>query len=43
MLRHDQRLGDMAGGNAVCASTVRRWVMEVIRLLSAVHRAWTAR
>lgn len=35
VLRHDQRLADMAGGNAVSASTVRRWVMEVIRLLSA--------
>ncbi|MFM9631042.1 MULTISPECIES: transposase family protein [Streptomyces] len=35
MLRHDQRLADMAGGNAVSASTVRRWVMEVIRLLFA--------
>ena len=31
VLRHDQRLADMAGGNAVSASTVRRWVMEVIR------------
>ncbi|MET8558858.1 hypothetical protein ABZV64_28440 [Streptomyces sp. NPDC004959] len=36
VLRHDQRLADMAGGNAVSASTVRRWVMEVIRLLSPV-------
>ncbi|WP_415954418.1 transposase family protein [Streptomyces sp. KLOTTS4A1] len=35
VLRHDQRLRDMAGGNAVSASTVRRWVMEVLRLLSA--------
>ncbi|WP_327690779.1 hypothetical protein OG870_07365 [Streptomyces sp. NBC_00461] len=35
VLRHDQRLSDMAGGNAVSASTVRRWVLEVIRLLSA--------
>ncbi|WP_243877915.1 hypothetical protein [Streptomyces sp. SUK 48] len=35
VLRHDQRLRDMAGGKAVSASTVRRWVMEVLRLLSA--------
>lgn len=32
VLRHDQRLADMAGGNAVSASTVRRWVQEVLRL-----------
>lgn len=35
VLRHDQRLADMAGGNAVSASTVRRWVLEVIELLAA--------
>lgn len=35
VLRHDQRLLDMAGGNDVSASTVRRWVLEVINLLSA--------
>lgn len=35
VLRHDQRLLDMAGGNDVSASTVRRWVLEVIDLLSA--------
>ncbi|MET8014193.1 transposase family protein [Streptomyces sp. NPDC005271] len=34
-LRHDQRLADMAGGNGVLASTVRRWVQEVLTLLSA--------
>ena len=34
VLRHDQRLADMAGGNAVSASTVRRWVQEVLRLLA---------
>ncbi|WP_331760824.1 transposase family protein [Streptomyces sp. NBC_01238] len=34
VLRHDQRLLDMAGGNDVSASTVRRWVLEVINLLS---------
>ncbi|MFD6311010.1 hypothetical protein [Streptomyces nigra] len=26
MLRHDQRLADMAGGNDVSESTVRRWL-----------------
>ncbi|MET7896582.1 transposase family protein [Streptomyces mirabilis] len=35
VLRHDQRLSDMAGGNQVSASTVRRWVLEVLRLLAA--------
>lgn len=35
VLRHDQRLSDMAGGNGVSASTVRRWLLEVIELLSA--------
>ncbi|UQA91136.1 transposase family protein [Streptomyces halobius] len=35
VLRHDQRLADMAGGNEVSASTVRRWVWEMIDLLSA--------
>lgn len=35
VLRHDQRLSDMAGGNDVSASTVRRWLLEVIQLLSA--------
>ncbi|MFF3518667.1 transposase family protein [Streptomyces sp. NPDC002573] len=35
VLRHDQRLSDMAGGNDVSASTVRRWLLEVIGLLSA--------
>jgi DDE superfamily endonuclease len=34
VLRHDQRLADMAGGNGVSASTVRRWVLEVIGLLA---------
>jgi hypothetical protein len=34
VLRHDQRLADMAGGNGVSASTVRRWVLEVITLLA---------
>src|SRR5512144_2467433 len=40
VMRHDQRLCDMAGGNGVSASTVRRWLLEVIGLLAA--RAWTA-
>ncbi|MFF3665796.1 transposase family protein [Microtetraspora malaysiensis] len=35
VLRHDQRLADMAGGNDVSAGTVRRWVREVLRLLAA--------
>ncbi|MGN9822125.1 transposase family protein, partial [Streptomyces sp. SD11] len=35
VLRHDQRLADMAGGNEVSASTVRRWVLEVLGLLAA--------
>jgi hypothetical protein len=35
LLRHDQRLLDMADGNDVSASTVRRWVLEVLGLLAA--------
>jgi hypothetical protein len=35
VLRHDQRLSDIAGGNGVSASTVRRWREEVIGLLAA--------
>ncbi|WP_190820823.1 transposase family protein [Saccharopolyspora pogona] len=35
VLRHDQRLLDIAGGNRVSASTIRRWVLEVIDLLAA--------
>ncbi|MEV6315974.1 transposase family protein [Streptomyces sp. NPDC051776] len=35
VLRHDQRLADMPGGNDVSATTVRRWVLEVIGLLAA--------
>lgn len=34
-LRCDQRLADLAGGNAVSASTVRRWALEVLELLAA--------
>ncbi|MEU7563978.1 hypothetical protein [Streptomyces eurythermus] len=35
VLRHDQRLADMAGGNNVSESTVRRWHDELIGLLAA--------
>jgi hypothetical protein len=35
VLRHDQRLADMAGGNYVSESTVRRWREELIGLLAA--------
>ncbi|MFJ7423943.1 transposase family protein [Streptomyces uncialis] len=35
VLRHDQRLADMADGNDVPASTVRRWRDELIGLLAA--------
>jgi hypothetical protein len=35
VLRHDQRLADMAGGNDVSESTVRRWRDELITLLAA--------
>ncbi|WP_406333546.1 transposase [Streptomyces zaomyceticus] len=34
-LRHDQRLADMADGNNVSESTVRRWRDELIGLLAA--------
>lgn len=34
-LRNDERLADLAGGAGVSASTVRRWVLEVIALLAA--------
>jgi hypothetical protein len=34
-LRHDHRLADMAGGNAVSASTISRWTWEIIGLLAA--------
>jgi hypothetical protein len=35
VLRHDQRLADMAGGNNVSESTFRRWQDELIGLLAA--------
>ncbi|WP_205670335.1 transposase family protein [Amycolatopsis sp. CFH S0078] len=35
VLRHDQRLEDLAGGNGVSASTLRRWVLELVSLLAA--------
>jgi hypothetical protein len=34
VLRHDQRLADMAGGNNVSESTVRRWRDELLGLLA---------
>ncbi|WP_240806076.1 hypothetical protein [Streptomyces sp. BPSDS2] len=34
-LRHDQRLADVADGNGVSESTVRRWRDELIGLLAA--------
>ncbi|WP_107052127.1 transposase family protein [Streptomyces sp. NRRL F-5527] len=34
VLRHNQRLADMAGGNNVSESTVRRWRDELIGLLA---------
>ncbi|MFV5996964.1 transposase family protein [Streptomyces sp. NPDC056231] len=35
VLRHDQRLADMAGGNNVSQTTVRHWRDELIGLLAA--------
>jgi hypothetical protein len=37
VLRHDQRLADMAGGNDISATTIRRWRWrdELIHLLAA--------
>ncbi|WP_225102465.1 hypothetical protein [Streptomyces sp. CoH27] len=35
VLRHDQRLADMAGGNDISPTTVRRWRDELIALLAA--------
>jgi hypothetical protein len=35
MLRHDQRLLDLAGGNSVPESALRRWRDEMINLLAA--------
>jgi hypothetical protein len=35
VLRHDQRAADLAGGNDVSATTIRRWTDEVIALLAA--------
>jgi transposase-like protein len=34
-LRHDQRLADLAGGNDISASTLHRWVDQVIAGLAA--------
>lgn len=33
-LRHDQRLRDLAGGNRVSASTLKRWVDEMVGVLA---------
>ncbi|WP_333738844.1 hypothetical protein [Streptomyces sp. IBSBF 2806] len=35
VLRHEQRLADMAGGNSASESTIRRWRDELITLLAA--------
>ena len=35
VLRHDQRAADLAGGNAVSDTTIRRWTDEVVALLAA--------
>ncbi|MGW0774742.1 transposase family protein [Streptomyces sp. NPDC002835] len=35
VLRHDQRLADMAGGSDISATTIRRWRDELIHLLAA--------
>ncbi|MEU3830472.1 hypothetical protein AB0F36_34970 [Streptomyces sp. NPDC029080] len=35
VLRHDQRLADMAGGDNVSEAAVRRWRDELITLLAA--------
>lgn len=35
ILRHDQRLADLAAGNDISAATLRRWTLETIRLLAA--------
>ncbi|MEU5084261.1 MULTISPECIES: hypothetical protein [Streptomyces] len=42
VLRHNQRLADLAGGNNVSESTVRRWRDELIACSPPRHRAWTA-
>ncbi|MEU7787464.1 transposase family protein [Amycolatopsis sp. NPDC049159] len=38
VLRHDPRLAHIGGGQGVAASTVRRWVLEVIALPAARAR-----
>ncbi|MGW4825352.1 transposase family protein [Streptomyces sp. NPDC004227] len=35
VLRHDQPAADLAGGNDISATTIRRWCDEVIALLAA--------
>ncbi|MEV5204988.1 transposase family protein [Streptomyces sp. NPDC053720] len=41
VLRHDQRLADMAGGNAIAPTAVRRRRDEMINLLAVRTRAWS--
>ncbi|MFI1015803.1 hypothetical protein [Streptomyces sp. NPDC020965] len=41
MLRHDQLLADMAGGDDVSGATARRWRDGLIGLLAVQRRAWT--
>ena len=33
--RHDQRAADLAGGNDISASTIARWVEEMLELIAA--------
>src|SRR6185312_963746 len=35
LLRHDQRAADLAGGDQIAESTVRRWREEIVALLAA--------
>ena len=41
VLRHDQRAADLAGANAVSASTINRWRDELLRCWPPAPRAWT--
>ncbi|MER5427988.1 hypothetical protein [Streptomyces sp. NPDC002588] len=43
VLRHDQRLAGMAGGNRISAAPAPRWVPEAVSLLAARPSAWSAR
>lgn len=42
VLRQDQRAADLAGGNAMSATTIRRWCDEVIARSRPGLRPWTA-